>query len=96
MKTKGALLRELNQPWEIEEIEIGDPKAHEIKIRMEAAGMCHSDHHLRTGDSPAPMPVLGGHEGAGVVQKVGPGVTRLKEGDHVVTAFVSRRSTPGQ
>ncbi len=48
-------------------------------MRLVSSGLCHSDHHLRTGDSPAPMPVLGGHEGAGVVTKVGPGVTRLKE-----------------
>ncbi|MGW5522100.1 NDMA-dependent alcohol dehydrogenase [Gordonia sp. NPDC003950] len=88
MKTKGAILREPGQPWQIEEIEVGDPVAGEVQVRLAASGLCHSDHHLRTGDSPAPMPVLGGHEGAGVVTKVGPGVTRLKEGDHVVTAFI--------
>lgn len=73
---------------QIEEIEVGDPVAGEVQVRLAASGLCHSDHHLRTGDSPAPMPVLGGHEGAGVVTKVGPGVTRLAEGDHVVTAFI--------
>lgn len=88
MKTKGAILREPGQPWQIEEIEVGDPVAGEVQVRLAASGLCHSDHHLRTGDSPAPMPVLGGHEGAGVVTKVGPGVTRLAEGDHVVTAFI--------
>ncbi|ACY23625.1 Alcohol dehydrogenase GroES domain protein [Gordonia bronchialis DSM 43247] len=88
MKTKGAILRGPGQPWQIEEFELGDPVAGEVQVKLVSSGLCHSDHHLRTGDSPAPMPVLGGHEGAGVVQKVGPGVTRLKEGDHVVTAFI--------
>ena len=68
MKTKGALIWEFNQPWSIEEIEIGDPVKDEVKIQMEASGMCHSDHHLVTGDIPmAGFPVLGGHEGAGIV-----------------------------
>ncbi|RPA12815.1 NDMA-dependent alcohol dehydrogenase [Gordonia sp. OPL2] len=89
MKTKGALLRENNKPWEIEEIEIGDPQRSEIKIRMEAAGMCHSDHHLMTGGIPmAGFPILGGHEGAGVVEQVGEGVTDFEVGDHVVLSFI--------
>ncbi|MFT4128397.1 MAG: NDMA-dependent alcohol dehydrogenase [Gordonia sp. (in: high G+C Gram-positive bacteria)] len=88
MRTKGAVLREVGQPWKIEEIEIGDPVAGEVQVKLVSSGLCHSDHHLRTGDSPAPLPVLGGHEGAGIVTKVGPGVTRLAEGDHVVTAFI--------
>ena len=89
MKTKGAVLWEFNQPWSVEEIEIGDPSRHEVKIQMEAAGMCHSDHHVVTGDMPmAGFPVLGGHEGAGVVTEVGPGVDDLAPGDHVVLSFI--------
>ena len=89
MKTKGALIWEFNQPWSIEEIEIGDPVKDEVKIQMEASGMCHSDHHLVTGDIPmAGFPVLGGHEGAGVVTEVGPGVEHIAPGDHVVLSFV--------
>ena len=88
MRTKGAILRNPGEKWQIEEIELGDPVAGEVQVKLVSSGLCHSDHHLRTGDSPAPMPVLGGHEGAGVVTKVGPGVTNLKEGDHVVTAFI--------
>ena len=89
MKTKGALIWEFNQPWSIEEIEIGDPHKDEVKIQMEAAGMCHSDHHLVTGGIPmAGFPVLGGHEGAGIVTEVGPGVEDLAPGDHVVLSFI--------
>ncbi|MED5802213.1 NDMA-dependent alcohol dehydrogenase [Gordonia sp. Z-3] len=88
MKTKGAILRNPGEKWQIEEFELGDPVAGEVQVKLVSSGLCHSDHHLRTGDTPAPMPVLGGHEGAGVVTKVGPGVTNLKEGDHVVTAFI--------
>jgi S-(hydroxymethyl)glutathione dehydrogenase / alcohol dehydrogenase len=89
MKTKGALIWEFNQPWSVEEIEIGDPRRHEVKIQMEAAGMCHSDHHLVTGGIPmAGFPVLGGHEGAGVITEVGPAVEDLAVGDHVVLSFI--------
>ncbi|MEB3070966.1 NDMA-dependent alcohol dehydrogenase [[Mycobacterium] vasticus] len=89
MKTKGALLWEFNKPWSVEEIEIGDPQKDEVKIQMEAAGMCHSDHHLMTGSIPmAGFPVLGGHEGAGIVTEVGPGVDDLAPGDHVVLSFI--------
>ena len=89
MKTKGALIWEFNQPWSVEEIEIGDPQRHEVKIQMETAGMCHSDHHLVTGDLPmAGLPVLGGHEGAGIITEVGEGVEGLAVGDHVVLSFI--------
>jgi S-(hydroxymethyl)glutathione dehydrogenase / alcohol dehydrogenase len=89
MKTKGALLWELNQPWSVEEIEIGDPVKDELKIQMEASGMCHSDRHLVTGGIPmGGYPVLGGHEGAGIVTEVGPGVEGFEPGDHVVLSFI--------
>lgn len=89
MKTKGALLWGINQPWSVEEIEVGDPVAGEVTVELAASGLCHSDEHLVTGATPLPSyPALGGHEGAGIVTRVGPGVTSLKEGDHVVLAFI--------
>ncbi|CAN5555106.1 NDMA-dependent alcohol dehydrogenase [soil metagenome] len=89
MKTKGALVWSLDQPWSIEEIEIGDPRNGEVKVQLEAAGLCHSDHHLLTGDIPtAAYPILGGHEGAGIITEVGPGVDGLAVGDHIVLSFI--------
>jgi S-(hydroxymethyl)glutathione dehydrogenase/alcohol dehydrogenase len=91
MKTKAAVLRELHSPWSVEEIELDPPKAGEVLVKIHASGMCHSDEHLRTGDlegATAPLPLIGGHEGAGVVLEVGPGVFSVAPGDHVVFGFV--------
>ncbi len=89
MKTKGALVWDFGQPWSIEEIEIGDPRTGEVKVALETAGLCHSDHHLMTGDIPmADFPILGGHEGAGVIVEVGPDTEGLDVGDHVVMSFI--------
>ncbi len=89
MKTKGALLRGIDQAWQIEEIEVGEPVAGEVQVQLAASGLCHSDEHVVTGATPIPsFPFLGGHEGAGVVTKVGAGVTGLEEGDHVVLGFI--------
>lgn len=88
MKTKGALLWELNSPFKVDEIDLGDPVADEVQIQMHAAGMCHSDYHITTGATPIGLPALGGHEGAGVVTKVGRNVTGVAEGDHVILAFI--------
>ena len=92
MKTKAAVLWGLHEDWKIEEVELGDPVAGEVLVRLAASGMCHSDEHVRCGDisliEPGGWPFIGGHEGAGIVQQVGPGVTALKEGDHVVLGFI--------
>ncbi|MBC7372525.1 MAG: NDMA-dependent alcohol dehydrogenase [Frankiales bacterium] len=88
MKTKGAVLRGIGEKWSVEEIEVGDPVAGEVMVELAASGLCHSDEHVVTGSTPTEFPFLGGHEGAGVVTKVGPGVIGIEEGDHVVTAFI--------
>ncbi len=100
MKTRAAVCTGLHEPWKVEEIEVADPGPHEVVVQMAYAGMCHSDEHLRTGDiSAAPevlgvfgvdsmFPIVGGHEGAGVVTRVGPGVDTLAEGDHVAMSFI--------
>src|SRR5215468_2525544 len=88
MKTKAAVLGELGDDWEITELDLDPPKDGEVLVRWVAAGLCHSDEHLRTGDIPVRYPIVGGHEGAGVIEQVGPGVTRLAPGDHVVCSFL--------
>ena len=88
MQTKAAILREVNTPWSVEEIELDEPQEGEVRVKLAASGMCHSDEHLTTGDLPFELPIIGGHEGAGVVTKVGPGVSWLEEGDHVVFGFI--------
>lgn len=88
MKTKAAVLRQAGSPFEITELDLDPPKAGEVLIRYVAAGLCHSDEHLRHGDIVPRFPVVGGHEGAGIIEEVGPGVTRLKVGDHVICSFL--------
>jgi S-(hydroxymethyl)glutathione dehydrogenase/alcohol dehydrogenase len=89
MKVKAAVLDEIGTPWRVTEVDLGDPVAGEVQVRLAASGLCHSDAHIASGASPVDLtPVLGGHEGAGVVTKVGPGVTNIKVGDHVVLAFI--------
>ncbi len=91
MQTKAAILWERHAPWSVETIELDPPKANEVLVKMLASGMCHSDEHLVTGDlagfTPEP-PLIGGHEGAGVVMEVGQGVSTLQPGDHVVFGFL--------
>jgi len=88
VKTKAAVLWEVKKPWSVEEIELDPPKEGEVLVKIAASGMCHSDEHLWTGDLPFELPLIGGHEGAGVVEEVGPGVTWLQPGDHVVFGFI--------
>lgn len=88
MKSKAAILWGTGQPWSVEEIELDDPQQNEVLVRIEAAGMCHSDDHVRLGDGYAALPTIGGHEGAGVIEAVGPGIENLAVGDHVVFSFL--------
>jgi S-(hydroxymethyl)glutathione dehydrogenase/alcohol dehydrogenase len=100
MKVKAAVLYGVGQDWTVEDIEIDAPKEGEVLVRTAYAGLCHSDEHLVTGDLvPTPeamammgmtdyLPMVGGHEGSGVVDAVGPGVRTLKPGDHVSVSFI--------
>lgn len=88
MKTRAAVLHGPNKLFSIEELELDEPKAGEVLVTMVATGICHSDWHFATGDHPARYPFVAGHEGAGVVEKVGPGVTEVQPGDHVLLTFI--------
>jgi NDMA-dependent alcohol dehydrogenase len=88
MQTEAAILWGQNTEWSVEPIDLDPPKEGEVLVKLGASGMCHSDEHLVTGDLGGIYPIIGGHEGAGVVQEVGPGVADLKPGDHVVFGFI--------
>jgi S-(hydroxymethyl)glutathione dehydrogenase/alcohol dehydrogenase len=89
MKTNVAVLYSQPGKWEVTEVDLDEPKANEVLVKMSAAGLCHSDDHLCTGDMPAMyLPMVGGHEGAGIVEAVGPNVTNVAPGDHVVLQFI--------
>ncbi len=89
MKTHAAVLYKPKEPLKIQELELDEPKAGEVLVKMSAVGLCHSDYHVIAGDRPVGMmPMALGHEGAGIVEKVGPGVTRTRPGDHVVLMFI--------
>ena len=88
MKTRAAVLYEAGQPAIIEEITLDSPHQGEVLVRMEAAGVCASDLHVRDGTIPEPLPIVLGHEGTGVVVEVGLGVTGLQPGDRVVLTLV--------
>jgi len=90
MKIKAAVLYEYDKPLVIDELELDGPKEKEVLVRFKAAGLCHSDLSVITGvlaPNP-PLPCVPGHEGAGIVEEVGPNVTRVKPGDHVLLLWV--------
>jgi alcohol dehydrogenase (nicotinoprotein) len=93
MKTTAAVVYEPGKKIEIEELNLDGPEAGEVLIRYTHAGLCHSDLHVQTGDLEARLPMVLGHEGAGIVEEVGPGVTRVKAGDHVVCSFIPNCGT---
>lgn len=88
MRTRAAVLRGAGRPWGIEELLLDEPGPGEVRIRFVASGLCHSDEHVRAGHSVVPLPMVGGHEGAGVVEAVGEQVTRVRVGDHVGCSFI--------
>ena len=84
---KAVVVHELNR-LSVEDVELTPPRAGEVRVRMAAAGVCHSDLSVLNGTIPHPLPVVLGHEGAGVVEAIGEGVTNCRPGDHVVMSFV--------
>ncbi|GAA4756889.1 NDMA-dependent alcohol dehydrogenase [Gordonia alkaliphila] len=93
MKTKAAVLLGPGEPFQIMELELDPPGPGEVLIKYTAAGLCHSDLHLTDGDLPPRYPIVGGHEGSGIIEEVGPGVTKVKPGDHVVCSFIPNCGT---
>jgi len=84
MKARGAVLFEPGNPLEVVDVDVAPPRTGEVLVKMAAAGVCHTDLHVMQGKFAAPLPAVLGHEGAGIVAEVGPGVTSLRSGDHVV------------
>jgi alcohol dehydrogenase (nicotinoprotein) len=93
MKTKAAVLFGPGKPFEITELDLDGPRDGEVLVRYVAAGLCHSDLHLTDGDLVPRFPIVGGHEGAGIIEEVGPGVSKVKPGDHVVCSFIPNCGT---
>ena len=84
MKIEAAVLREVNKPLTIEELELAAPKQNEVRVKVAYTGFCHSDLHAMRGEMNYPLPLVCGHETSGIVDEIGPGVTTLKKGDRVV------------
>ena len=84
-----AVVRNKGGPFTIEKLRMGEPRDDEVLVRIVATGMCHTDMIVRDQMYPVPQPIVLGHEGAGIVEKVGPSVTKVKPGDHVVLSFMS-------
>ena len=88
MKIRAAVLEQFGQPLVVQELDLAEPKAGEVLVRLEACGVCHTDLYTASGADPSGYaPTVLGHEGAGVVEAVGDGVTSLAPGDHVVSLF---------
>ena len=88
MKMRAAVLEEFGEPLAVQEVELAEPRAGEVLVRLRACGVCHTDLYTASGADPSGYaPTVLGHEGAGVVEAVGPDVASLAPGDHVVTLF---------
>ena len=84
---KAAVLYKPNTPLEVVDVKQEAPRAGEARVKVKAAGVCHSDWHIMNGDWTVPLPMVLGHEAAGIVDEVGAGVTTVKPGDHVIFSF---------
>src|SRR5262245_15986153 len=88
MNARAAVLYEVGKPVVVEDVELLEPGPQEVQVRWVANGVCHSDLHVITGDYPHPLPVVLGHEAAGVVDKIGAGVETVAPGDHVCSSYI--------
>lgn len=88
MKMRAAVLYGANEKLRVQEVSIDDPQEYEVRVKLAATGLCHSDLHVLRAAVPSPFPIVLGHEGAGVVEKVGPRVTSVKPGDHVILPVI--------
>src|ERR671916_1870927 len=88
MRMRAAVLEEFGRPLVVQELDLAEPRAGEVLVRVEACGVCHTDLYTASGADPSGYaPCVLGHQGAGVVDEVGEGVTSVAPGDHVVTLF---------
>src|SRR5205823_8142127 len=88
VKIRAAVLEEFGAPLVVQEVDLAEPRAGEVLVRLEACGICHTDLYTASGADPSGYaPTVLGHEGAGVVERVGDGVSLVAPGDHVVTLF---------
>jgi NDMA-dependent alcohol dehydrogenase len=88
LTTRAAIARGPHIGWEPADLLLDPPKEHEVRVRFHASGLCHSDDHITQGDARVRFPMVGGHEGAGVVESVGPHVRRVRAGDRVVCFYI--------
>jgi NDMA-dependent alcohol dehydrogenase len=86
--TRAAIARGPHLGWELVDLQLDEPKQHEVRVKFAASGLCHSDDHITQGDAPVRFPMVGGHEGAGIVESVGPDVGRVKPGDRVICSYI--------
>jgi len=93
-RTKAAVLEAPGAPFTTAEVELGEPGAGEVLVRIVATGLCHTDLGVQAGGIPLPLPGVAGHEGAGVVERTGPGVTSVAPGDKVILSFTSCGECP--
>lgn len=89
MLIKAAVVHEKNREFVIEDVELKEPKANEVLVKIVASGICHSDEVARKQILPIPLPAVFGHEGSGIVEKVGSGVQSVQPGDHVILSYAS-------
>src|SRR6188768_1844896 len=88
MRIRAAVLERFGEPLAVQEVELAEPRAGEVLVRLAACGVCHTDLYTASGADPSGYaPTVLGHEGAGIVEETGEGVESLRPGDHVVTLF---------